>query len=76
MRLRRRTRRWLWALGVLLAVSAGVGYLTWNYGWAGVPNVGEPAPAFVLEDSEGRPVDLADDLGRRPVVLVFYMTYG
>jgi peroxiredoxin len=38
--------------------------------------VGEPAPAFVLEDSEGRPVDLADDLGRRPVVLVFYMTYG
>jgi len=37
---------------------------------------GEAAPRFVLQDSTGRQIFLADYLGRRPVVLVFYMTYG
>lgn len=75
-RLRRRARRWLWGLGVALAVSAGVGYLAWNYGWEGIAGVGVRAPAFVLEDGEGRPVDLSDYIGRKPVLLAFYMTYG
>lgn len=74
--LRRRARRGLWALGVVAVVGATVGYLAWTYGWAGVPGIGDRAPAFVLEDGEGRPVGLGDYLGRKPVVLAFYMTYG
>jgi len=75
-RLRRRARRWLWALSVVLVMSAGVGYLARNYGWEGVAGVGDRAPGFVVEDSEGRAVDLSDYIGRKPVVLAFYMTYG
>lgn len=75
-RQRRRARRWLWTLGLILIGAASVGYLTWNYGWAGVPGVGDQAPAFVLEDSAGQPANLGDYLGRKPVLLAFYMTYG
>jgi len=56
------------ALGLL--VLAGAWYLD-----RPVPE-GEPAPRFVLQDSTGRELSLADYLGRGPVVLVFYMTYG
>lgn len=73
---RRRARRWLWALSVVLLVIGGAGYLAWNYGLAGLPEVGDRAPAFVLEDSAGRPVNVGDHLGRQPVLLAFYMTYG
>lgn len=38
--------------------------------------MGRPAPPFVLPDSEGRPVVLADHLGRKAIALVFYMSYG
>jgi len=75
-RQRRRRRRWLWVVSPLLLVAAGVGYLAWNDGWGGVPGVGERAPAFVLDDSDGRPVNLGDYLGNKPVVLAFYMNYG
>jgi len=34
--------------------------------------VGQPAPDFTLEDSEGRNVSLADYRGKKNVVLVFY----
>lgn len=74
---RRRPGRHAWPLALLASVVfAMVGYLAWTYGWAGVPAVGEAAPAFVLEDSEGQPVDLGAYLGTKPVVLAFYMTYG
>ena len=63
-------------MSVVLLAAAGAGYLAWNYGWAGVPGVGDRAPAFVLEDSAGRPVNVGDHLGRQPVLLAFYMTYG
>ncbi len=56
-RQRRARRRWLWTVGLVLVAAGGVGYLAWNYGWAGVPGVGDRAPAFVLEDSAGRPVN-------------------
>jgi hypothetical protein len=61
------------ALGLL--VAGGVGYLGWNLGWTAVAE-GDPAPAFVLPDQQGRQVALADYLGRKAVVLVFYMIYG
>ena len=34
--------------------------------------VGQPAPDFTLEDSDGKSISLADYRGKRNVVLVFY----
>jgi len=34
--------------------------------------VGQPAPDFTLEDSEGKNVSLADYRGKKNVVLIFY----
>lgn len=53
-----------------------VTYLGWKYGWGGATAEGDLAPQFVLESHDGRQVALADYLGRKPVVLLFYMTYG
>ena len=38
--------------------------------------VGDPAPDFTLKDQDGRDVHLADELGGKPVVLVFYPIAG
>ena len=70
---RKRRRLVLAVLGLL--VAAIVGYLGGNLGWTAAAE-GDPAPPFVLPDHQGRQVVLADYLGRKPVVLVFYMTYG
>ena len=71
-------KRALWStiamVGLLL--TAGVAYLGWSSGGSEVATEGAPAPPFILPDQQGRPVDLAQYLGRKPVVLVFYMTYG
>jgi hypothetical protein len=78
----RRTRwsRWsgLWVAGFLgLLAVGGASYLDWRSGRIGAAaREGDPAPPFVLRDSEDRQVSLADYLGRRPILLVFYMTYG
>lgn len=76
LRRRRRIQRLLVLAVAVVAVAGAVGYLGSNYGWSPATAVGRPAPPFVLPDHEGRPVALADYLGRKPVVLVFYMTYG
>jgi cytochrome oxidase Cu insertion factor (SCO1/SenC/PrrC family) len=34
--------------------------------------VGQPAPDFTLEDSDGKKISLADYRGKKNVVLVFY----
>jgi len=72
---RRRIRRLIWVGSIVLLLGGGITYLAWNYGWAGTVTVGQPAPAFTLQDSDGHSVNLADYLGRKPVLLVFYMTY-
>jgi cytochrome oxidase Cu insertion factor (SCO1/SenC/PrrC family) len=71
----RRKRRLLMLAAVSLLVATILGYLGWNLGWTAAAE-GGPAPPFVLPDHQGRQVALADYLGRKPVVLVFYMTYG
>ena len=75
-RRRRRTQRFLVIAVIAVAMAGAVGYLGRNYGWSTATAVGRPAPLFILPDDKGRPVALADYLGRQPVVLVFYMTYG
>ena len=34
--------------------------------------VGQPAPDFTLEDSDGKSISLADYRGKKNVILVFY----
>jgi cytochrome oxidase Cu insertion factor (SCO1/SenC/PrrC family) len=75
MRRRQRRKRLLVVAVLGLLVAAIVGYLGWNLGWTAAAE-GDPAPPFVLPDHQGRQVALADYLGRKPVLLVFYMTYG
>jgi cytochrome oxidase Cu insertion factor (SCO1/SenC/PrrC family) len=76
MRRRQRRKRRLLVVAVLgLLVAAIVGYLGRNLGWTAAAE-GDQAPPFVLPDHQGRQVALADHLGRKPVLLVFYMTYG
>ena len=75
-RRRRRVQRLVVVAVIVVAIVGAVGYLGRNYGWSPATAVGQPAPRFVLPDHEGHPVALADYLGRQPVVLVFYMTYG
>jgi hypothetical protein len=68
-------RRLIWVASIVLLLGGGITYLAWTYGWAGAVTEGEPAPVFVLQDADGHSVNLADYLGRKPVLLVFYMTY-
>lgn len=76
MKRRQRRKRRLMVPAVLaLLAAAAVGYLGWTFGWTAAAE-GDPAPSFVLPDHQGRQVALADYLGRKPVVLVFYMAYG
>jgi cytochrome oxidase Cu insertion factor (SCO1/SenC/PrrC family) len=37
--------------------------------------VGQPAPDFTLEDSDGKAITLADFRGKKSVILVFYRGY-
>ena len=37
--------------------------------------VGQPAPDFTLEDSDGKSISLADYRGKKNVILVFYRGY-
>jgi ferric-dicitrate binding protein FerR (iron transport regulator) len=72
----RRWRRRVLAAAAVTLFGGLIAYLGLNYGWSGSVGEGDTAPAFTLDDQEGRPVNLADYLGRKPVVLFFYMTYG
>lgn len=66
---RRRRLRMLMAAAAILPVLAGGVYalLAWS-----VP-IGKPAPAFALENQDGRKVSLDDFRGKQAVALFFYM---
>jgi cytochrome oxidase Cu insertion factor (SCO1/SenC/PrrC family) len=74
-RARRRRQRLIAGVVLLGLVASAATYLGWKYGWSAAGE-GDSAPRFVLPDHQGRQVALADYLGRKAVVLVFYMTYG
>ncbi len=40
---------------------------------AATPNVGDKAPEFILKDQTGKDVKLSDFLGKKNVVLAFYV---
>lgn len=76
-RMSRRRRKWLTiGVGFGVPLAIGVAGLGWLSAWSTATATGYSAPPFVLPDHEGRQIALADYLGRKPVVLVFYMTYG
>jgi len=75
-------RRCLLGLALLFGLSLGGGYLFWR-AWERSHQVpllsaleASPAPAFSLEDGYGKKIALADYIGQKPVVLLFYMSYG
>jgi len=53
------------------AIDALVGRLAESHAGATAPKVGEPMPAFLLPDDQGRLVRLEDLLGKGPVALAF-----
>ncbi len=61
-----RFRRWSWLLSIVFMLVGG---------WSGLTAAAEtkPAPAFTLPSSTGGTVQLADYLGKSPILLVFYM---
>lgn len=62
--------KWLGAIFLLLASIAGP-VRAQDEGIA----LGTKAPAVVVNDIDGKPVDLADYIGRQPVLLEFWATW-
>jgi thiol-disulfide isomerase/thioredoxin len=62
-------RRWL---GALVLCAAFAGPLAGQE--AGIP-VGSKAPSVSIHDLDGKPVDLGEYLGRKPVLLEFWATW-
>lgn len=64
--------RWLY-LGAVLGGLLGGPTSAWGQE-SGLP-VGSRAPAVVVKDLDGKPVDLGSYLGRQPVLLEFWATW-
>ena len=68
---RRWSRRRRRSVGLLLALAVlGGAYSLWAGGWLSSPGL---APPFTLSAHTGEQVSLSDYVGKRDVVLVFYM---
>jgi cytochrome c biogenesis protein CcmG, thiol:disulfide interchange protein DsbE len=65
-------RRWWMAAALAALACAGAGSAAAQE--AGIP-VGSKAPAVVVEDVDGKPVDLAQYIGHKPVLLEFWATW-
>ena len=66
-------RRWV-RVTALVEVGIGALFLWGFFGYARLPNARAPEVAidFTLPDQDGRPVTLAEELERGPVLLVFF----
>ncbi len=69
--MRRRTRAW-WLAAVISSLGAPGGLAA--QGEAGLP-LGTPAPSPVVTDLDGKPVDLAAWIGKKPVLLEFWAVW-
>jgi AhpC/TSA family len=58
---------------VLAMIVAGVMLWLPTLGWATGSQVGDKAPTFSLPATTAETISLADYLGRKPVVLFFYI---
>jgi len=68
---RRWSRRRRRSVGLLLTVAAlGGALILWAGGWLSSPGL---APPFTLPAHTGEQISLTDYIGKRDVVLVFYM---
>lgn len=66
--------RFAWRAGALLALGALPVRGLSAQGEAGIA-VGAPAPVVSVHDLDGKPVDLGQWIGKRPVVLEFWATW-
>ncbi len=70
-------RVWVALLGLIVFVAAGTAWLRFEAsrrGGGGTPALGEPVSRFQLPDLvHNRTFSLADDFGKREVVIVSYM---
>lgn len=64
--------RWRMAAAAILIACAGTGSAGAQE--AGI-SVGSQAPAVVVNDLDGKPVDLGQYIGRKPVLLEFWATW-
>ena len=67
---KRRRIRWT-VIGMLLAAVGGGGYYAWSV--RNAPLEGSPALGFTLAADSGRDISLVDFIGKKPVILLFYM---
>lgn len=67
-------RRKKWILGTLLFLVAIVAIVAWQ--WKGQLWAYKVAPSFSLEASTGQLVSLRDYVGKKEVVVIFYMGAG
>ena len=70
-----RARRWslAWCAAMALALASPPAVRAQD-GDVGLP-IGSAAPAAAVEDLDGRPVDLAQVVGKKPVLLEFWATW-
>ena len=65
------TKRFLLPVAVLLAFSGASAHAQFD---AGIP-IGSPAPAVIINDLDGKPVDLGKLIGSKPLLLEFWATW-
>jgi len=75
-----RFKKMLIILGVVLVLLIGIPALLIQYAQktsaAARLKVGDRAPEFTLPDQNGRTVRLADSLGKKTLILAFYIKAG
>ncbi len=72
----RKGPRTRWMLWLLLAVAGGFAFWAIGRESGRLPVLAEAAPGFTLPSDNGGEIALSAYIGKRPVVLLFYMFSG